>query len=100
MLPGRVQVPVETAHGPERVSSEAGDHSTHEDADESVRLHPSTARIRHDTPLARATCGSIRLKLLKIGVQFRLSARRIRVAMASGCPHATEFTCANARLCG
>ena len=41
------------------------------------------------TRLARATCGSIRLKLLKIGAPVRLSTRRIRIAMASGCPHAT-----------
>ena len=40
------------------------------------------------TRLARATCGSIRLKLLKVGAQVRLSARRIRIAMASACPHA------------
>ena len=51
------------------------------------------------TRLARATCGSIRLKLLKIGAQVRLSTRRIRIAMASGCPHAPEFTQAHARLC-
>ena len=51
------------------------------------------------TRLARATCGSIRLKLLKIGAQVRLSTRRIRIAMASGCPHAPEFTRAYARLC-
>ena len=38
------------------------------------------------TRLARATCGSIRLKLLKIGAQVRLSTRRIRIAMASGAP--------------
>ena len=44
-----------------------------------------------------ATCGSIRLKLLKIGAQVRRSARRIRIAMASACPHAEEF--AHARLC-
>ena len=44
------------------------------------------------TRLASATCGSIRLKLLKIGVQIRLSTRRIRIAMASACPHAAEFT--------
>ena len=51
------------------------------------------------TRLARATCGSIRLKLLKIGAQVRLSTRRIRIAMASGAPHAPEFTRAHARLC-
>ena len=43
------------------------------------------------TRLAKATCGSIRLKLLKIGAQVRRSARRIRIAMASACPHADIF---------
>ena len=52
-----------------------------------------------NTRLARATCGSIRLKLLKIGAQVRLSARRIRIAMATGAPHAPEFARAHARLC-
>ena len=51
------------------------------------------------TRLARATCGSIRLKLLKIGAQVRLSTRRVRIAMATGCPHAAEFARAHARLC-
>ena len=51
------------------------------------------------TRLATATCGSIRLKLLKIGAQVRMSTRRIRIAMASGCPHAAEFARAHARLC-
>ncbi len=50
------------------------------------------------TRLARATCGSIRLKLLKIGAQVRRSARRIRIAMASACPHADTFAQAHARL--
>jgi hypothetical protein len=49
--------------------------------------------------LARATCGTIRLKLLKIGAQVRLSVRRIRIAMASACPYAEEFALAHARLC-
>ena len=61
------------------------------------------AALRHialaGTRLARATCGSIRLKLLKIGAQVRLSTRRIRIAMASGAPHAPEFARAHARLC-
>ena len=50
------------------------------------------------TRLARATCGSIRLKLLKIGAQVRMSTRRIRIAMATGCPHAPEFARAHHRL--
>ena len=40
----------------------------------------------HHTPFAKATCGTIRLKLLKIGALVRVSARRIKVAMASACP--------------
>ena len=51
------------------------------------------------TRLAKATCGSIRLKLLKVGAQVRLSARRIRIAMASACPHADIFAQAHQRLC-
>ena len=43
------------------------------------------------TNLARATVGSIRLKLLKIGAQVTTSVRRIKVAMASGCPYQREF---------
>ena len=42
----------------------------------------------HHTPFAKATCGTIRLKLLKIGALVRVSARRIKVAMASACPAA------------
>lgn len=38
-----------------------------------------------------ATCGTIRLKLLKIGAQVRKSVRRIKVAMASACPYQTEY---------
>ncbi|MBY5641158.1 IS1380 family transposase [Rhizobium leguminosarum] len=49
--------------------------------------------------LADATCGTIRLKLLKIGAQVRISVRRIKVAMASACPYAEEFALAHARIC-
>ena len=51
------------------------------------------------TSLARATCGTIRLKLLKIGAQVRVSVRRIKIAMASACPHAAEFAAAHERIC-
>ena len=50
------------------------------------------------TRLAAATCGTIRLKLLKIGAQVRISVRRIKVAMSSACPHAQEFALAHARI--
>jgi hypothetical protein len=46
--------------------------------------------LRH-TQFARATCGTIRLKLLKIGAQVHKSVRRIKVAMASAFPHQTEY---------
>jgi hypothetical protein len=46
--------------------------------------------LRH-TQLATATCGTIRLKLLKIGAQVRISVRRIKVAMASACPYLSEY---------
>jgi hypothetical protein len=50
------------------------------------------------TQFAEATCGTIRLKLLKIGALVRISVRRITVAMASGCPYQDEFAHAHARL--
>src|SRR6266567_3367180 len=52
----------------------------------------------HDTEFAQATCGTIRLKLLKIGALVRISARRIKVAMASACPAAHTWGCAAKRL--
>src|SRR5260370_39291700 len=56
-------------------------------------------RIRlHDTEYAKATCGTIRLKLLKIGALVRISVRRIKVAMASGCPAAAAWRLAAVRL--
>ena len=51
------------------------------------------------TRLAKATCATLRLKLMKIGAQVTVSVRRIRIAMASACPYADEFTLAHARLC-
>ena len=53
--------------------------------------------LRH-TQFAQASCGSIRLKLLKIGALVTISVRRIKVAMASGCPYADEFGLAHAFL--
>ena len=50
------------------------------------------------TQFARATCGSIRLKLLKIGAQVATSVRRIKIAMASGYPWQTDWAEAYARL--
>ena len=50
------------------------------------------------TELAQATCGSIRLKLLKIGARVTVSVRRIKIAMASACPQQATFVLAHARL--
>ena len=50
------------------------------------------------TIFADATCGTIRLKLLKIGALVRISVRRIRIAMASACPAAHEWGKAARRL--
>jgi hypothetical protein len=41
--------------------------------------------------LAQATCGTIRRKLFKIGALVTISVRRIKLAMASGCPYKTVF---------
>ncbi len=43
------------------------------------------------TRLARATCGTIRLKLLKIGAQIKVSVRRILIHFASACPYQDVF---------
>ena len=50
------------------------------------------------TQFAKATCGTIRLKLLKIGALVRTSVRRIKFAMASGCPYQRDFARAHAQL--
>jgi hypothetical protein len=47
---------------------------------------------------AAATCGTIRLKLLKIGALVRISVRRIKVAMSSAYPWQNEFALAHVRL--
>ena len=51
-----------------------------------------------DTRFAAATCRTIRLKLLKIGAQVRISVRRLKVAMASAYPWQPEWALAHARL--
>ena len=50
------------------------------------------------TKMANATCGSIRLKLLKIGALVRISVRRVKIAMASGNPNQREWAVAHAAL--
>jgi hypothetical protein len=50
------------------------------------------------TQFATATAGTIRLSLLKIGALVRVSVRRIKIAMTSGCPYQDEFALAPSRL--
>jgi hypothetical protein len=50
------------------------------------------------TQFARATCGMIRLKLLKIGALVRTSVRRIKLAMPSAFPYRAEYRAAHAAL--
>ena len=50
------------------------------------------------TQFAQATCGTIRLKLLKLAGLVRITARRIKFALASAHPYANEWRLAAARL--
>jgi len=50
------------------------------------------------TEMARAQCGTIRTKLLKIGGYVKLSVRRIRIALASGYPYEHIFAIAHRNL--
>jgi hypothetical protein len=52
----------------------------------------------HHTEFAEATCGTIRLKFLKIGALVGVSVRRIKIAMASACPTANVWGLVAARL--
>ena len=54
----------------------------------------------HGTRLARATAGTLRLKLLKIGARVMVSVRRVKVAMDSAHPSAAAFARVHARLPG
>ena len=52
------------------------------------------------TKLEVATCGTIRLALLKIGALVTISVRRVKLAFASACPSREVFMLAQRRLCG
>jgi hypothetical protein len=51
-----------------------------------------------DTDLAKAQPETIRLKLLKIGAQVRVTVRKVWVAMAEGCPYKDVFRAAYQNL--
>ena len=50
------------------------------------------------TQFARASCGTIRLKLLKIGALVRASVRRIKLAMPTAFPYQAEYRAAHPAL--
>ena len=50
------------------------------------------------TQFARASCGTIRLKLLKIGALVCTSVRRIKLAMPSAFAYQAEYRAAHAAL--
>jgi Transposase DDE domain group 1 len=50
------------------------------------------------TQFADATCGTIRLRLLKIGALVKISCRRIKIAMASAFPAQPDYALAHLRL--
>ena len=43
------------------------------------------------TELERAQCGTIRLKLFKIGAQVRVTVRKIWISLSGGYPYAALF---------
>jgi hypothetical protein len=51
-----------------------------------------------NTDLARAQCQTIRLKLLKIGAQVRVTVRNIWISLAGGYPYADTFAAVVANL--
>jgi hypothetical protein len=51
-----------------------------------------------ETELAKAQCGTIRLKLLKIGAVLTRNTRRVRMHLASGCPYKPLFWLVARRL--
>lgn len=53
-----------------------------------------------DTEMERAQCGTIRLRLLKIGAQVRISVRRVLVSFSDAFPNAALFRVALARIRG
>ena len=50
------------------------------------------------TDWARAQCGTIREKLMKVGVRVSVSVRRVRLSYTESCPYAEQFRQVLARL--
>lgn len=45
----------------------------------------------NETPMAKAQCDTIRLKLLKIGAQIRVTVRKVWISLAEGYPYEALF---------
>lgn len=56
-----------------------------------VLLETLRRRGLQETPLARARCDTIRLTLLKIGAQIRVTVRKVWIALAEGYPYQAVF---------
>lgn len=56
-----------------------------------VLLHQFRQLALKATAMARAQCRTIRLKLLKIGAQIRISVRRVYLSLATGYPYERIF---------
>jgi hypothetical protein len=63
-----------------------------------VLLHALRRLGLHGTEMAHAQCGTIRLRLLKIGALRTISVRQLRVSWASGYPYAPLFQQVYAQL--
>ena len=63
-----------------------------------VLLESMRRMALQSTDLADASCGTIRRKLLKIAALVTISVRRIKLAMASGCPYKAVFAVAHRAL--
>jgi len=50
------------------------------------------------TDMAKAQCQTIRLRLLKIGAQVRVTVRKVWVSLAQGCPYQENFLRAHENL--
>jgi hypothetical protein len=50
------------------------------------------------TSMAKATVGTIRLNLLKLGARITISVRRILIAIASSCPYQDIWSEAYSRI--
>jgi len=61
-------------------------------------LHLLRQRGLKHTRWAQAQCGTIRLKLLKIGARITVSVRRVVVSMATGYPYQRSFAQIHAHL--